>query len=234
MKNKTKILLAEDDVNLSTILKEFLEAREYSVVHVYNGKAGLDKFAEEKFDLCILDVMMPKLDGFSMAKEIRKKDNQTPIIFLTAKSMQSDKIEGLKLGADDYITKPFSTEELFLRITRILHRTALTADKKDEVKYRRFEIGKYNFDYNKRLLIKGKGEQKLTSKESELLNLLCIHKDNILERSTALKEIWGDDNYFNARSMDVYIVKLRNHLKEDSKVEIVNVHGTGFKLLIHG
>lgn len=233
MSDKIKILLAEDDLNLSAILKEFLEIRGYVVTHVFNGKDGLSKFDNEKFDLCILDVMMPKLDGFSMAKEIRKKDDRTPIIFLTAKSMQNDKIEGLKLGADDYITKPFSTEELFLRIKRILHRSSSQTTKADSTNDSKYQIGKYNFDYNKRLLIKGKSEQKLTSKESELLNLLCMHKENILERSTALKEIWGDDNYFNARSMDVYIVKLRSYLKGDSKVEIVNVHGTGFKLLTH-
>lgn len=233
MKKKIKILLAEDDINLSAILKEFLEVRGYEVLHTYNGEIGLEKFSEEKFDLCILDVMMPKLDGFSMAKEIRKTDNRTPIIFLTAKSLQNDKIEGLKIGADDYITKPFSTEELFLRIKRILHRSSSQSNDDNASRERIYQLGKYFFDYNKRILKKGKSEQKLTSKESELFNLLCQNRDKILQRSTALKIIWGDDNYFNARSMDVYIVKLRSYLKDDKRVEIVNIHGTGFKLLIH-
>ncbi len=232
MNEKIKILLAEDDVNLSTILKEFLEVKGYDVVHAVDGNEGLANYKSTQFDLCILDVMMPKLDGFSMAKEIRKSDDNIPIIFLTAKSLQTDKIEGLKLGADDYITKPFSTEELFLRIKRILKRTA-DQPKKTASASGFYKIGKYKFDYNKRSLAKDKKDRKLTSKESELLKLLCENQNDILERSKALQEIWNDDTYFTARSMDVYIVKLRSYLTDDENVEIVNVHGTGFKLIIH-
>jgi DNA-binding response OmpR family regulator len=223
------ILLVEDDLNLGIILKEYLEVKGYSVTHCLNGDEGIKVFDENKFNLCILDVMMPKKDGFTLAKEIREKDEITPIIFLTAKSMQSDKIEGFKLGADDYVTKPFSTEELLLRINAVLKRTTESGLAGTDIK--EFNIGSYQFDSTRQLLIIKKEKQKLTSKENDLLKLLCIHHNAVLDRSLALREIWKDDNYFNSRSMDVYITKLRNYLKKDKSVEIVNVHGQGFKLI---
>jgi len=223
------ILLVEDDLNLGIILKEYLEVKGYVVTHCLNGEEGSRVFDGDKFDICILDVMMPKKDGFTLAKEIREKDEFTPIIFLTAKSMQKDKIEGFKLGADDYVTKPFSTEELLLRINAVLKRTNETGLKNEDAK--EFSIGNYQFDSTRQLLLFKKDKQKLTSKENDLLKLLCIYNNNVLDRSLALKEIWRDDNYFNSRSMDVYITKLRNYLKKDKSVEIVNVHGQGFKLI---
>jgi len=223
---KTNVLLVEDDVNLGTVLKEFLNIKGFNVVHAENGEEGLQKFNEVKPDLIILDIMMPKLDGFSTAKIIRKENASVPIIFLSAKSMQEDKIEGLKIGADDYLTKPFSTEELLLRMQAILKRTGSTNPLRDE-----YKIGKYTFSYKNRSLMYNKVGQKLTSKESELLLLLCINVNNTLNRSEALTKIWHDDSYFTSRSMDVFITKLRGYLKEDKAVEIVNVHSTGYKLI---
>lgn len=227
--DRRNILLVEDDLNLGIILKEFLEVKEYSVTHCLNGEEGSKVFSRDKFDICILDIMMPKKDGFTLAKEIREKDELTPIIFLTAKSMHSDKIEGFKLGADDYVTKPFSTEELLLRINAVLKRTTEPRSVKGNIN--EFNIGDYQFDSTRQLLMYKKEKQKLTSKENDLLKLLCIYNNDVLDRSLALKEIWKDDNYFNSRSMDVYITKLRNYLKKDNSVEIVNVHGQGFKLI---
>lgn len=228
-KDRRNILLVEDDLNLGIILKEFLEIKGYVVTHCLNGEEGSRVFSRDKFDICLLDVMMPKKDGFTLAKEIKKKDNFTPIIFLTAKSMQNDKIEGFKLGADDYVTKPFSTEELLLRINAVLKRTSEPGLSNEDIKD--FDIGNYQFDSTRQLLMYKKEKQKLTSKENDLLKLLCIYNNNVLDRSLALREIWKDDNYFNSRSMDVYITKLRNYLKKDQSVEIVNVHGQGFKLI---
>ena len=226
--NKTKILFAEDDQNLGSILNDFLELKGYEVTYCKDGKEVLSSFVKNKYDLCILDVMMPKLDGFNAAREIRKTDVHVPIIFLTAKSLQVDKLEGLKIGADDYITKPFNSEELFLRIKNILKRTQhrLMTNKDDSI----YALGEYQFDFNKRVLIYKTKTQKLTSREAALLKLLCENKNEILTRSIALKEIWNDDSYFTSRSMDVFIAKLRAYLKEDKKIEIVNIHGTGFKL----
>ncbi|MCF8243095.1 MAG: response regulator transcription factor [Melioribacteraceae bacterium] len=226
-----KILLVEDDINLGTLLKEFLEIKKFDVVHAVNGEEGSAEFGKDKYDLCILDIMMPKKDGFTLAKEIRATNENIPIIFLTAKSMQHDKLEGFKIGADDYVTKPFSTEELFFRINAILKRIG-KSEGKEKTNSSKFVIGKYTFDYMKRELKFEKESQKLTSKEAELLKLLCISENEVLERSHALKEIWSDDNYFSSRSMDVYIAKLRNYLKKDDSIEIVNVHGVGFKLII--
>lgn len=228
---KTKILLAEDDPNLGNLLKEYLEAKGYDTVLAVNGKEGFEQFTKNQFHLCLLDVMMPVKDGYSLAKEIRAVNASIPIVFLTAKSMKEDAIEGFKIGADDYITKPFSMEELLLRIQAILRRTnAKSVEKSGQSE---FTIGKYKFDYNHQLLsLKNGNEQKLTTKESDLLRLLCVNMNDILDRNFALKAIWHDDNYFNGRSMDVYIAKLRKYLKEDSSVEIINVHGKGFKLLI--
>lgn len=227
--DKRNILLVEDDLNLGIILKEYLEVKGYIVTHCLNGEEGAKIFGKDKFDICILDVMMPKKDGFTLAGEIRSIDKNVPLIFLTAKSMQSDKIEGFKLGADDYVTKPFSSEELLLRINAVLKRTSQSPLSGTDIT--EFSIGGYSFDSARQLLIYNKERKKLTSRENDLLKLLCIYKNNVLERSLALREIWSDDNYFNSRSMDVYIAKLRNYLKKDKSVEIVNVHGQGFKLI---
>jgi two-component system OmpR family response regulator len=226
---KTKILLVEDDPNLGSLLKEYLIAKGYSTVLAVNGKEGYDAFSKDKFGICILDVMMPVKDGITLAKEIRAIDANIPIVFLTAKSMKEDAIEGFSAGADDYITKPFSMEELMLRIKAILRRTETgppkAPDKSD------FVIGKYKFDYKHQILDLKGVQHKLTTKEAELLKLLCMNANNVLDRNFALKSIWLDDNYFNGRSMDVYIAKLRKYLKDDPNVELINVHGKGFKLL---
>jgi two-component system OmpR family response regulator len=227
---KLKILLVEDDTNLGTLLREYLEAKGYSTVLAVNGKQGFDMFSKDKFNICILDVMMPVKDGYTLAKEIRAIDENVPIVFLTAKSMKEDTIEGFNAGADDYITKPFSMEELLVRIKAILRRTEIRVNVNDN--RTEFKIGKYKFDYQHQTLeIKG-SQQKLTTKEADLLKLLCLHANDILDRNFALKAIWNDDNYFNGRSMDVYIAKLRKYLKDDPAVEIINVHGKGFKLLM--
>lgn len=229
MDNKSKLLLVEDDVNLGTILKDFLTIKKFDVTLVQNGEEAAQILKNSKFDLCIFDVMLPKKDGFTLTKEIRKENDTIPIILLTAKSMQEDKIEGLKLGADDYITKPFSSEELLLRIKLILKRVNNSSDNSNN--NRKFEIGKFHFDYQRRILSGFNKEQKLTSKEADLLMLLCMNKNEILERGSALKTIWHEDNYFTSRSMDVYTNKLRNYLKKDSSVEIITVHGYGIKLV---
>ena len=220
-----KILLVEDDPNLGTLLKEYLAAKKYDVDLQINGEKGLHAFRREYFDLCILDVMMPVKDGFTLAKEIRIMNQDTPIIFLTAKAMKDDILEGFDVGADDYITKPFSMEELLMRIEAVLRRTSKSTTQE------LFVLGELSFDSSKQLLIGKKETIKLTTKESDLLKLLCQHDNQILERNYALKAIWKDDNYFNARSMDVYITKLRKHLHGVEGVQIINVHGKGYKLL---
>jgi two-component system OmpR family response regulator len=228
MKSK-KILLAEDDNNLGVLLRNYLIAKNYDTKLCINGLEALELFQKNEFNICIIDIMMPEMDGITLAKEIRKKTQNIPIIFLTAKNLKEDIIEGFKTGADDYITKPFSMEELLYRIEAILRRaTEPVVNKKEE----HYFIGEYAFDTLKQLLTLKDQTIKLTTKESELLELLCSHKNEILERNYALKEIWIDDNYFNARSMDVYITKLRKYLKKDSSVKILNVHGKGYKLLI--
>jgi len=229
--NKAKILLVEDDINLGTILKDFLIIKNYDVDHVLNGVDGLNAYYNNSYELLILDIMMPKKDGFTLATEIRKLDKKTPIIFLSAKSLVEDRIKGLKMGGDDYLTKPFSSEELLLRIENIFKRVLISKQKKTNVDP--LIIGKYIFDYSRRSLNINGNVRKLTSKESELLRMLAISKNDILDRSTALDEIWYNNTYFTSRSMDVYITKLRSYLKEDPAVEIVNIHGTGFKLLVH-
>lgn len=226
--DKEKILLVEDDTNLGTILMDYLILKNFDVTLCRNGEEGFDKFKEENFELCILDIMMPKKDGFTLAKEIREINKNIPIIFLTAKAMQKDKIEGFKIGADDYITKPFNTEELLFRIKAIFKRTKST---KFTFSKNEFNLGKYNFYYNKRELKFKRSKQTLTSKEAELLKMLCDNKNNILRRETALKNIWGADSYFTSRSMDVYITKLRSYLSKDKSIQIDNVHGVGFKLI---
>ncbi|MBL7902543.1 MAG: response regulator transcription factor [Bacteroidia bacterium] len=228
---KSKVLLVEDDPSLGPLLQEYLEAKGFETKLAADGKSGSDVFFKETFDLVLLDVMMPIKDGFTLAKEIRLIDKNIPIIFLTAKSMKEDTIEGFNAGADDYITKPFSMEELMARVTAVLRRTnKVRSTESEEVN---FKIGNYQFNSEKQILQHEATEQKLTTKESQLLRLLCIHRNDVLDRTFALKSIWHDDNYFNGRSMDVYIAKLRKYLKDDPKIEIINIHGKGFKLLVN-
>lgn len=222
-----RVLVVEDDKNLGIILSEYLIAKNYETSLAEDGEQGYELFSSGEFDLCILDVMMPKKDGFTLAKEIRLTDKNIPIIFLTAKSMKEDTIEGFNVGGDDYITKPFSMEELLVRIQAILRRTAKGQGSEETVI---FKIGQFSFDARKQVLNSDQSNHKLTSKENELLRLLVLNKNETLERTEALKLIWKDDSYFNSRSMDVYITKLRKYLKEDSSIEIVNVHGQGFRL----
>jgi len=228
---KTQILLVEDDSNLGTLLQEYLEAKGFETKLATDGKKGFDAFCKQEFDLLLLDVMMPIKDGITLAKEIRLTDKNVPIIFLTAKSMKEDTMEGFNAGADDYITKPFSMEELLARVNAVLRRSS--KQRVHNADDSTFTIGNYAFNSKNQVLMLANKEQKLTTKESELMRLLCIHKNDVLDRNFALKTIWHDDNYFNGRSMDVYIAKLRKFLKDDSKVEIVNVHGKGFKLLVN-
>ena len=225
---KRKVLLVEDDTNLGNLLQDSLELKNYDVVLKRNGEEGWNEYKTGKFDMCILDVMMPKKDGFTLAKEIRRANAQIPIIFLTAKVLKEDTIEGLKIGADDYLTKPFSMEELTLRMDNIFKRVP----KAEMSEQNEFHIGRYVFDNSSRTLTIGGNQLKLTTKESELLKMLALHIDRLLERDIALNTVWGTDSYFAGRSMDVYIAKLRKYLKEDTNVEILNVHGTGFKLLV--
>lgn len=222
-----RILLAEDDNNLGNLLRDYLIAKSYDTILLPDGEKAWDKLNKEQFDLCILDVMMPVLDGISLAKRIRESKLDIPIIFLTAKNMEKDIIDGFSAGADDYITKPFSMEELLYRIEAILRRTFGKSVENSD----RFEIGSFVFFPLTQILEFEDDSVKLTTKESDLLRLLCSHRNDVLERNFALKSIWIDDNYFNARSMDVYITKLRKYLKRDPSVSILNVHGKGYKLI---
>ena len=226
--NNIRILLAEDDNNLGILLRNYLSAKNYETDLFINGSLALEAFPKRSYGLCILDIMMPEMDGLTLAKEIRLTNTGIPIIFLTAKNQKEDIIEGFKSGADDYITKPFSMEELLYRIEAILRRTTSPAINKNNESY---TIGVYSFDPLKQMLGYKDQTIKLTTKESELLELLCRHGNEILERNYALKTIWIDDNYFNARSMDVYITRLRKYLKKDPSVKILNVHGRGYKLI---
>ena len=223
MEENLKILLCEDDENLGMLLREYLQAKGYEAVLCPDGEAGYREFQKTKFDICVLDVMMPKKDGFSLAQDIRQQNAELPIIFLTAKTLKEDILEGFKIGADDYITKPFSMEELVMRIEAILRRVKGKKTRENTI----YHIGRFTFDTQKQLLSIGDKQTKLTTKENELLALLCAHANEILQRDYALKTIWIDDNYFNARSMDVYITKLRKHLKDDDQIEIINIHGRG-------
>ncbi len=229
MEQKTKLLLAEDDENLGLLLKEYLVAKGYDAELYPDGEAAYKGFMKEHYDVCVLDVMMPKKDGFTLAKDIRVVNAEIPIIFLTAKNMKDDVLEGFKIGADDYITKPFSMEELIMRLEAILRRTTAEGQASTQ---QVFTLGKFTFDTRKQTLSEGDNSVKLTTKESDLLKLLCQNANKVLERNYALKSIWIDDNYFNARSMDVYITKLRKHLKDEPGVEIINVHGKGYKLIV--
>ncbi|HNV51391.1 MAG TPA: response regulator transcription factor [Tenuifilaceae bacterium] len=225
---KIRVLLAEDDENLGFLLKEYLQAKDYEVDLYKDGEKAFKGFQNNYYDICILDVMMPIKDGFTLAKEIRMSNGTMPILFLTAKSMKEDVIEGFALGADDYMTKPFSIEELLMRLEAILRRTRKDSPLTEQSQ---FQIGKYIFDATKQTLQIDNDVRKLTTKESELLKYLCINKNSLLDRNFALKTIWVDDSYFNARSMDVYITKLRKYLSDDPTIEIINVRGKGFKLI---
>jgi len=224
----TRILLVEDDPNLGLIVQEHLQLNGFDVVLCENGETALAAFGHSRFALCLVDVMMPRMDGFAFARQVRRRDEAIPLIFLTAKSLKEDKIEGFRIGCDDYITKPFSIEELLLRIQAVLRRSGATGQ--DE--RTSFTIGEYSFDIVTRTLRIGPQERRLTARESELLRLLCLHQNKTLDRSLALREIWGDDSYFNARSMDVFVSKLRKYLKDDPHVEISSVHGVGFSLTV--
>lgn len=224
-----KVLLAEDDPNLGMLLREYLNAKGYETTLAENGKKGYEEFSKGGFDIAILDVMMPVKDGFTLAQEMRQTDKHIPIIFLTAKSMKDDKLQGFTAGADDYITKPFSMDELLMRMQAVLRRTMPEVGKtkkKEAVK-----LGDFMFDYDMQTLTINGEAKRLTTKEADLLNMLCENRYDVLDRNYALNKIWGDDNYFNSRSMDVYIAKLRKYLSLDPDVELVNVHGKGFKLL---
>ncbi|UIR55486.1 response regulator transcription factor [Sphingobacterium sp. SRCM116780] len=226
-----KILLAEDDPNLGDLLKDYLELKgKFDVTLCTDGEEAVNQFRKSTYDLCILDVMMPKKDGFTVGREIRKINNTTPIIFATAKGMMEDKTEAFELGGDDYIIKPFRVEELLLRINALLKR--IVREKDDQVVSDKFEIGEYFFDYTSQQIAHKGLQQKLSTKEAELLRLLCLKKNDVLTREEALLKIWHDDNYFTGRSMDVFLSKLRKYLRDDPKVEIVNVHGKGYKLLV--
>lgn len=229
-----KILLVEDDPNLGMLLQDYLQLKgKFDVVLCADGEEGLRTFNKQAFDLCILDVMMPKKDGFALGKEIRKTNESVPIIFATAKAMMEDKASAYDLGGDDYITKPFRIEELLLRINALLKRVSAKEKKVAEPVQSLFQIGSYTFDYTTQLIQHNGQQQKLSTKEAELLQLLCLKQNAVLTREEALLSIWHDDNYFNGRSMDVFLSKLRKYLKEDPKVEILNVHGKGYKLLIN-
>ena len=224
-----RVLLCEDDPNLGKLLSDYLNAKGFATTWAQDGAEGLKLYHRETFDFIILDVMMPRKDGFEVATEIRKESKQVPILFLSARGMKEDTLEGFKAGADDYMTKPFSMEELLVRIKAILRRTASLPQEGEEVT--KFNIGKFVFDYNIQQLSLNGDDHRLTTKENELLFLLIRHTNGLLERNPALSAIWGDANYFNGRSMDVYVAKLRKHLKEDDRLEILNVHGKGFKLI---
>ena len=228
-----KILLVEDDPNLGMLLEDYLSLKgKFDVTLCVDGEEGLKAFNSSDYDICILDVMMPKKDGFTLAKDIKKINPNTPIIFATAKGMMEDKTIAYSLGGDDYITKPFRIEELLLRIHALLKRVSLQ-DQKTEEKPTKFDIGNYHFDYQTQIISLDEQIQKVSTKEAELLCLLCLKMNDVLTREEALLQIWHDDNYFNGRSMDVFLSKLRKYLKEDSKVEIINVHGRGYKLLVN-
>ena len=226
---KPKILLCEDDTNLGMVLKNYLELNDYDVTLERDGRLGLAAFQREKYELCLLDVMMPNMDGFALAEAIRDVDPDVPLFFLSAKTMKEDVIQGYKLGADDYITKPFDSEVLLLKIKAILKRNE---EQQREVENKEYELASYHFNPRLRQLIHDGKTQTLSPKENDLLQLLAEHLNDLLPREKALKKIWGSDTYFNGRSMDVYIAKLRKYLKDDARIEIVNIHGNGFRLVV--
>ncbi|MBQ3617871.1 MAG: response regulator transcription factor [Bacteroidales bacterium] len=229
MEKTIRILLAEDDVNLGSLLRQYLEAKGYSTDLFNDGEKATEGFRAGVYDICILDIMMPKKDGFAVASDIRAINTTIPIIFLTAKNLKEDVLTGFKIGADDYITKPFNMEELLLRIEAVLRRSGAMEIESVSI----YNLGKYSFDCNKQQLqFENDEPEKLTTKENDLLRLLCVNINKVLERNYALKQIWDDDNYFNARSMDVYITKLRKKLSNDPTIEILNIHGKGYKLIV--
>lgn len=227
---RAKILLVEDDVNFGNVLKNFLELDDYEITLARDGVEGINMFGKKTFDLVLLDVMMPKMDGFTLATQIRERDKKIPIIFLTAKGMKEDMLKGYNSGGDDYLTKPFDTDVLLHKINVILRRSMGIVDMEDKSD---FEIGIYKFDYKLRKIHEGDEIINLSPKEAELLRLLCVHQNDLLPRQKALKLIWGDDNYFNGRSMDVFVTKLRKYLKKDPRIEIVTLHGKGVRLLFN-
>ena len=228
MENSTNILLAEDDLNLGQLLQTFLRSKGFKVSLAQNGKIAFERFNRDQFDFCIFDIMMPEMDGFTLAKEIREIDKKVPILFLSAKSMKEDKLEGFSIGADDYLTKPFQMEELLARINAIMRRI----ETKTTVLNTDLKIGTIKYEPEFRMLHLKDEVKKLTTKENQLLQMLVKNQNEILDRHATLRAIWGDDNYFNGRSMDVYIAKLRKALREDENIEIMNVHGKGFKLIV--
>jgi DNA-binding response OmpR family regulator len=223
MENKHNIFLVEDDENFGSVLKSYLEMNDFNVLWVKDGASAIAKFNSEKFDFCILDIMLPNIDGFTIAKKIKQLNPDIPTIFLTAKTLKEDVLEGYKIGADDYVTKPFDSEVLLYKIKAIIKRNSEQIDNSHN-----FSIGKYTFDSELRTLGINDDSVKLSPKENELLKMLCLHENKILDRDKALNKIWGEDGYFTARSMDVYITKLRKYLKNDPNIEIENVHGSGF------
>ena len=220
------IFLVEDDLNFGAVLKSYLELNDYDVTWVDDGKFAMDKFRTGEYHICILDVMLPNIDGFTIGLEIRKINKEIPLVFLTAKTLKEDILKGYNVGADDYITKPFDTEVLLCKIQAIIKRRSTDIIKNDVI----FEIGSYRFDSKLRFIEREGVKQKLSPKESDLLKLLCLNKNELLSRETALRKIWGDDGYFTARSMDVFITKLRKYLSDDPNIEIKNIHGSGFLL----
>ena len=226
METKPRLLYVEDDESLSFLTKDNLELGGYHVEHLADGKSGLESFKQDKYDLCVLDVMLPEMDGFELAKQIRTIDPEIPIIFLTAKALKENKLEGLRLGADDYITKPFSIEELILKIRVFLKRKHITSFSDSDV----IKVGSYTYDHKNLSLNRNDTSKNLTQKEGDLLFLLIKHKNNILKRSVILESLWGEDDYFLGRSMDVFISRLRKYLKEDVDIKLENIHGVGFRL----
>ncbi|WP_304235125.1 response regulator transcription factor [Jiulongibacter sediminis] len=223
-----KILYVEDDENLGFVTKDNLEEEGFEIVHYPDGKEAFKNFKKDKFDLCLLDVNLPELDGFSLAEKIREQNQHIPIIFLTAKTLQEDKIEGLKIGGDDYITKPFSIEELTLRIKVFLKRSTIADEEEETGEY---EIGKFQFSYPQLILDSEEGEQKLTHREAEVLKFLCDRQNKVIKREDILTQIWGRDDYFLGRSLDVFITRIRKMLKSDDNLKIENVHGVGFRFI---
>lgn len=228
MEQRLHILLCEDEESLGMLVREYLQAKGYDAELFLDGEAGFRAFMRNKYDMCLLDVMMPKMDGFALAHAIRERNSEVPIIFLTARNLKEDIFEGFEAGADDYLTKPFSMDELVYRMEAILRRVR----GKNQRNVTRYQLGRFVFDKKRQTLDDGTTSTKLTTKETELLALLCMHANEVLERELALKTIWEDDNYFNARSMDVYITKLRKHLRQDPSLEINNVHGKGYRLVV--
>lgn len=226
MNEKQHIFLVEDDLSFGAVLKSYLELNDFEVTWVDNGEFAFDHFKKGTFHICILDVMLPHTDGFTIAGQIRKNNEHIPLVFLTAKTLKEDILKGYNVGADDYITKPFDTEVLLCKIKAILHRQSTKASFEKEI----FKIGSYSFDPKRRVISRGKEQQKLSPKETELLQLLCLNQDELLSRETALQKIWGEDGYFTTRSMDVFITKLRKYLVHDPSIEIKNIHGSGFIL----